>query len=260
MTDHYKTLGIQRGASSDEIKKAYRKLASLYHPDKEGGSKVKFQELQQAYEVLSDDTKRAQYDNPNQNIHFEFGAGGFDFNNIFSMFGAQFHPGHQQPRQSYTRMSLWITLQDVAQGGKRPVTVGTSHGTMNIEIDIPAGVEDGSNVQYQGIGPGGTDLIVNFRIHNNPKWQRNGAHLSTEHPVSIWDCIVGGETDIKDILGNHITLTIPPLTQPGSLLRLKNRGLPSRQGGMGDLLVRIQAKMPSSISPELSELIKQAQK
>lgn len=258
MTDHYQTLNISRGASQDEIKKAYRKLAGQYHPDK-GGDKVKFQEIQAAYSVLSDDQKRAQYDNPGQNIHFEFGnPGGFDFSSIFNMFGQQVH--QQSHRQSHTRMSLWVTLQDVAQGGKRPVTVGTSHGTMNIEIEIPLGIEDGDNVQYPKLGPGGTDLIVNFRIHPNPKWARAGLHLTTEHAISIWDCMVGGTTEIRDILGNQINLTIPALTQPGSLLRLKGRGLSSRQGSTGDLLVRIQAKMPSNISTELSELIKQEQK
>ena len=262
MSDHYQTLGVQRNATPEEIKKAYRKLAGQHHPDK-GGDKAKFQSVQAAYEVLSDANKRAQYDNPNQNIHFEFNGGGFDFNNIFSMFGAQFHPGHQHPgqqRQTHTRMSLWVTLQDVAQGGKRPVTVGTQQGSMTIEIEIPLGLNDGDNIQYPGIGPGNTDLIVNFRIHQHPKWHRQGLNLTMDHQVSIWDCLVGGETEVKDILGNQLTLTIPPLTQPGGLLRLKGRGLASRQGPVGDLLVRIHAKMPSSLSDELTNLIKEAQK
>ena len=265
MSDHYQTLGVQRGATPDEIKKAYRKLAGQHHPDK-GGDKLKFQEIQKAYEVLSDDSKRGQYDNPNQGFHFEFNGGpngGFDFNNIFSMFGQQFHggpqPGHRQ-RQQFTRMSLWVTLQDVASGGKRTVAAGTQQGTMNIEIEIPLGINDGDNVQYTGIGPGGTDLIVNFRIHNNPKWQRNGLNLTVDHQISIWDCLVGGETEIKDVLGNPISITIPPCSQPGGLLRLKGRGLAQRQGNPGDLLVRIQAKMPTSLDTDLVERIKQEQK
>lgn len=261
MSDHYQTLGVQRNATPDEIKKAYRKLASQHHPDK-GGDKAKFQSIQTAYETLSDQQKRSQYDNPMpQGFHFEFNnaGGGFDFNNIFSMFGAQFnqHHGHQQ---THTRMSLWVTLQDVAQGGKRPVNVGTQQGSMTIEIEIPLGINDGDNIQYPGIGPGGTDLIVNFRIHQHPKWQRNGLTLTTEHQVSVWDCLVGGETEIKDILGNQLNLTIPPLTQPGSLLRLKGRGLAARQGPPGDLLVRIHAKLPNKLSDELINLIKEEQK
>jgi curved DNA-binding protein len=261
MSDHYQTLGVQRNAGPDEIKKAYRKLASQHHPDK-GGDKAKFQSIQSAYDTLSDQQKRSQYDNPMpQGMHFEFnnGGGGFDFNNIFSMFGAQFqqqHPGHQ----THTRMSLWVTLQDVAQGGKRPVNVGTQQGSMTIEIEIPLGLNDGDNIQYPGIGPGGTDLIVNFRIHQHPKWQRNGLSLITDHQISVWDCLVGGETTIKDILGNQLTLSIPPLTQPGSLLRLKGRGLASRQNAPGDLLVRIHAKMPNKLSDDLANLIKEEQK
>jgi DnaJ-class molecular chaperone len=261
MSDHYQTLGVKRDASPDEIKKAYRKLASQHHPDK-GGDKHKFQEIEQAYRTLSDPQQRAQHDNPMpQGFNFEFnGPGGFDFNNIFSMFGAQFHPGQQQARQTHTRMSLWVTLQDVAQGGRRPVNVGTQQGSMPIEIEIPLGLNDGDNIQYPGIGPGGTDLIVNFRIHQHPKWQRNGLTLITDHQVSVWDCLVGGDTEIKDILNNQLSLTIPPLTQPGSLLRLKGRGLPSRQNAPGDLLVRIHAKLPNKLSDELANLIKEEQK
>ena len=126
MTDPYQTLNVSREASPEEIKKAYRKLAGQHHPDKKGGDKLKFQEIQKAYEVLSDDQKRAQYDNPAmQGFSFEFngpGAAGFDLNSIFNMFGAQVH--QQQGfgggrRQQHTRMSLWITLQDVARGGRR---------------------------------------------------------------------------------------------------------------------------------------------
>ena len=264
MSDYYQTLGVSKNATPDEIKKAYRKLASATHPDK-GGDTKKFQDIQAAYAVLSDEQKRAQYDNPQpQGMHFEFGGpGGFDLGSIFDMFGArgfQNHPPGQPPRQQHTRMSLWITLPDVASGGKRTVAIGGSHGNMNIEIEIPMGINDGDNVQYSGIGPGNTDLIINFRIHPHPKWQRNGLTLVAEQPVSIWDCLVGGETIVKDVLNNQYTISIPPLTQPGSLLRLKDKGLRNRQGQTGDLLIKIQAKMPETINYELTALIKDQQK
>jgi len=269
MSDFYSTLGVDRGATPDEIKRAYRRAASAHHPDK-GGDKNKFQEIEEAYRTLSDPQKRQQYDNPApQGFSFEFGPGGvgpggFDFSSIFDMFGARFQPGHpahpQQQRQHQTRMSLWIRLEDVAQGGRRPVTIGTQHGTMTVEIDIPLGINDGDHVQYAKIGPNNTDLIVNFRIHPHPKWQRNGLNLMVEHPVSVWDCLTGGETQVTDILGNQLALTIPQLTQPNSLLRLKGRGLPNRQGPAGDLLVKINARMPSFIDPKLVEQIKLYQK
>lgn len=263
--DHYSTLGVARDASPDDIKRAYRKMASAHHPDK-GGDKAKFQQVQAAYDTLSDPGRRQQYDNPQpQGFHFDFGPGqgGFDFSNIFEMFGARFNHGHphqQQQRQQQTRMSLWIKLEDVAAGGRRPVAIGTHQGTQTVDIDIPYGINDGDHVQYAGIGPNKTDLIVQYRIHPNPKWHRNGLHLTVDHHVSVWDCIVGGETVLTDILGNQLTLTIPPLTQPNSLLRLKGRGLPGRQTPPGDLLVRIQARMPSSIDPKLTEAIRELRK
>ena len=264
MTNHYSTLGVPQGATQDEIKRAYRKLAAQHHPDR-GGSKEMFQTIQAAYGILGDEQKRQQYDLPQSHgFHFEFGgAPGFDFENIFSMFGQRFQQGQpgqsHQHRPTQTRMSLWVRLEDVASGGKRTVSVGTQHGAMNIEIEIPFGINDGDNVQYAKLGPNGTDLIVNYRIHPNPKWQRNGLNLTTEHAISIWDCLIGGATMVTDIVGNQLTLTIPPLTQPGSLLRLKGRGLTARQGQPGDLLVRINARMPNSIDPELINMIKNLQ-
>jgi len=261
--DHYQTLGVPRGASPDEIKTAYRKLASAHHPDK-GGDTQKFQEIQSAYAVLSDESKRSQYDSPQMsggpgNFHFEFGGGpqAFDFSSIFNMFGAQFQHPHAQ--RSQTRMSLWVTLNDVATGGRRPVTIGTQHGNMTVEIDIPLGINDGDHVQYAGIGPNNSDLIVNYRIHPNPKWQRNGLHLSTDYTIDIWSCVLGADVEIKDILNNQLLLTVPAGTQPSTVLRVKGKGLPGPHNTRGDLFVKIQCQIPQEISPELLSLIKKEQ-
>jgi DnaJ-class molecular chaperone len=258
MQDYYKILGVDRNASSDSIKKAYRQKASLYHPDKEGGSKVKFQEVEEAYRTLGDPSKRQQYDNPSP-----FGQQGFsgfrqhsnefDLDSIFSMFGARFHNHQQQGRRA--QMTLWVTLEDIARGGPRTISVGTQHGTHAVEIEIPQGIEDGSNVQYPGVGPGGMDLIISFRIHPNPKWSRQGQNLITDQNISVWDLILGCELTIKDILGNSLLLTIAPGTQPGSVLRLRGRGLSMRGAEPGDLLVQVQAQIPKEISPELLALI-----
>lgn len=247
--DHYRTLGVEKTATPEEIKRAYRKLASQHHPDR-GGDTAKFQQIQSAYDVLSDPQKRQAYDNPAS----PFGdlSGNFDFNNIFNMFGARFQQtGQHQPQQ--TRMSLWITLADVAQGGRRTVSLG--HATA--EIEIPLGINDGDNVQYGNIGPGGSLLIVNYRIHPHPRWQRQGLNLTQDESVVVWDLILGGETVIKDILGHSLKMTIPPGTQPGTMLRLKGRGLRDRNGAVGDLFVRIQARLPDSIPPELLSCIAQ---
>ena len=260
MTDYYQILGVDRNASPDAIKRAYRQKASLYHPDKEGGSKVKFQEVEEAYRILSDPGKRQQYDNPSP-----FGPGGpgfagfgrhaqeFDIDAIFNMFGARFHGGPHMQRRA--QMQLWVTLEDVARGGPRTISVGTQHGAHAVEVEIPVGINDGDSVQYPGIGPGGMDLIITYRIHPNPKWQRQGQNLITDQAVSIWDLILGCELTIKDILGNNLALTIEPNTQPGAVLRLRGRGINDRSAMSGDLLIRIQAKIPSISDPELLALI-----
>ena len=262
MTNHYQTLGVNRDATSDDIKRAYRRLASQHHPDK-GGDKVKFQELQSAYAILSDDQKRAEYDNPmSRSNGFNFhtnGAGPFNFESIFDIFGAKFQNPHQQHHRKaqHAVMTLWITLRDVAQGGNRSISVGTHQGNMTVEIEIPKGINDGDSIQYSGIGPGGIDLVITYRIHPDPKWARQGSTLQTEHTISIWDLILGCEIPIKDILGNNLSLAVPAGTQPGTTLRLRGRGLTPRAGDPGDLLVKVQAQIPSDIPPELLDHITQ---
>jgi len=139
----------------------------------------------------------------------------------------------------------------VAAPGPRTVTMGTQSGTHNIEINIPAGIEDGDHVQFGGLGPDRQDLIITFRIHPDRAWQRNGNNIVTEHTVSVWKLISGGTVTMVDIRGNRIELSIPPRTQPGSLLRARGRGLPDRSGNLGDMMIRIQAEIPKQIPEEL---------
>jgi DnaJ-class molecular chaperone len=257
MTDHYATLGVAKTATPDEIKRAFRKLASKNHPDK-GGDTKKFQEIQSAYDTLGDAAKRQAYDNPPpQFSNFQGFPGGVHVNDIFAqMFGGGGFPG-QPPRRNHVRMSLWITLLDVARGGSRPVAIGTAHGQQTIEIEIPLGINDGDNVQYGGLAPGGQDLVVEFRIHPNPLYQRSGLNLTCDHQVSVWDMILGGETEIKTIENNSLVVSVPPQCPNGTTLRLKQRGLRDRNGGHGDLMVRIQAEIPRTIRPELVAAIQQ---
>lgn len=254
MKNHYDTLGVARTATPDEIKRAYRKLASQHHPDKDSGNKALFQEIQAAYATLSDEQKRTAYDNPQTQNPFGPQAG-FDFENIFSVFGARF----QQPQQrtQLARMTLWITLQDVAQGGRKTISVGTHQGTMTVEIEIPSGINDGDSVQYAGIGPGGMDLVIMFRIHPNPKWTRQGPNLTMDYELTMWDLILGGETTVRDILGNQLSLTIPPMTQPRTTFRLRGRGLAQKHGAPGDLFVRVQATLPVDIPQNIIDAIAQ---
>jgi len=259
MKNYYEILGVSRDAKPDEIKRAYRRLASQHHPDK-GGDKNKFQEVEEAYRTLSDPSTRSQYDNPmpgrGPGPGFSFHTNGFDFDTIFDIFGTRFQQPHQpQRRAQHAIMTLWITLRDVAEHKTKTVSVGTSQGNSTIEVAIPAGINDGDSVQYGGIGPGGIDLIITYRIHPDPKWSRNGLTLQTEETISIWDLILGLELPMRDLLGNTLTMTIPPGTQPGTTLRLRGRGLSNRGGATGDLLVKLQAQIPESIPQELLDHI-----
>jgi molecular chaperone DnaJ len=152
-------------------------------------------------------------------------------------------------------MTLWVTLADVAQGGRKTISVGTQSGTQTVEIEIPQGIDDGTTVQYAGLAPGGADLIVQFRIHAHPGWQRQGLNLLTEQNITIWDCVLGVELTIRDLSGNQLTLTVPPRTQPGTVLRLRGRGLQQKNNNVGDLMVRVNAVVPDQIDPDLIELI-----
>jgi len=259
MTDHYQTLGVPKTATADEIKRAYRRLASMHHPDK-GGDTAKFQEIEQAYRVLSDPQQRAGYDNPNpffgQNAGggWQQAGGHFNMEDIFAMFGQHLRP---QGRRNHVRMTIWVTLADVAAGTNKTVNVGTSLGSSTVQIGVPRGIEDGDNVQYGGVAPGGLDLVVNFRIHPDPRWRRDRLNLHTEQRVSIWDLILGTDLEIATISGARVVMRVPANTQPGTTMRIRGHGLSNNQNQTGDCLVRLAAELPQTIAPEIVAAIQQ---
>lgn len=259
MTDHYQTLGVARTATTDEIKRAYRKLASQHHPDR-GGDTQKFQEIQAAYDVLGDEARRRAYDNP-QPQYQGFGDGvHVNIHDIFGgMFGGHnpfFGQGFQQrQRPSHVRISIWINLADVARGGRRTVAIGTPQGNQTIEIDIPLGVDDGDNVMYQGLAPNGQDLVVQYRIQPQAGWRRDGLTLHTETTASIWTMILGGTVEVRTLTGESLVVSVPSRCQPGTVLRLRQKGLRNQQGQTGDLMVRLQAQIPDQIEPEIVDTI-----
>lgn len=255
MKDLYSILGVNKNAPQDEIKRAYRKLAMQHHPDR-GGDQALFQEIQQAYDILGDAEKRQAYDNPrSHNVNINFGGHGFQ--DIFDIFNSGPFAGFQQhnQRRGHVRIELWITLYDVAQGGQRTVSINTGNGVSAVEINIPQGINDGDHVQYAKLAPGGQDLVVTFRIIPNNEWHRQGLDIQCRRSVVIWDLILGGELEIKDLLNSEIKARIPPRTQPGTKLRLRGRGLSNQNGQKGDILVQLDAHLPEQIPQELLEII-----
>jgi len=258
MTDYYQTLGVPKTATADEIKRAYRRLASQHHPDK-GGDTERFQEIEAAYRTLSDSEKRTQYDNPNpffgqnHNGGWQHAGAHFDMNDIFAMFGH----GQRQQRRNHVRMTIWITLAEAANGVSKTLNVGTSLGSSTVQIGVPRGVDNGDNVQYNGVAPNGMDLVVNFRIHPDARWRRDGLNLHTEQRISVWDLILGTDLEIATIANAKIVMRVPPNTQPGTVMRVRSHGMPNNQGQIGDCFVRLQAELPQKISPEIVAAIQQ---
>ena len=262
--DHYSTLGVNKDATPDDIERAFRKLASQHHPDK-GGDTQKFQEIQAAYDVLSDAEKRRKYDNPAADwagaghpggFSFNFGGGGPQFNSDF--FNAMFGQGFgQQPRQSHVRVAVWTSLEDVARGSTKMVALNTQAGNNTVEIAIPKGIFDGDSVQYSGIAPGGHDLIVQYRIHQHPKFQRIDNKLQLTQTIPVWDLLVGCDLEIDGLLGNRFSMRVPARTQSGTQMRVRGQGMPQRSGPAGDLYVKLNALIPEKIAPEIIAAIQQ---
>jgi len=259
--DYYSILGLKRSASDEEIKSAYRKLARKYHPDR-GGDTAKFQEIQEAYSVLGEESKRRDYDNPRRDgLHYgDFGdLHGMDPQDIFDTFGVHIHRGGNARRSSIT-MTLWISLEDVALHEKKIVSVNNGRNNEHVEIDIPPAIDDGASVRYPKLiknAGNKRDLIINFRIKPDRNWNRDGLDIITEKTVEIWDLILGTTIFVDTIFGSHLKLTIPAGTQPHSVMRIKKHGLEDRNNKQGDMYVKIQARIPKNIPDSLLEVIRQ---
>ena len=172
MADHYQTLGIAKTATPDEIKKAYRKLASKHHPDK-GGDTSTFQQIEEAYRILSDPQQRQQYDNPSPfqdfgqgapgGFSFHTGGGGFD--DMFAQFFRQTQQ-QQRPQQQLFRTTINVTLEQVYNGGEQVLRLQTHNNIHHVKVDIPKGVHDGSQLRIDNVIDGAS-LLVDFRINKH---------------------------------------------------------------------------------------------
>lgn len=269
--DYYSTLGVKRGASSDEIKKAYRSMAMKHHPDR-GGDEKKFKEISQAYDVLSDPQKKQMFDSgmdPNQPqqqgfrggnpFEFHFGAG--DINDMFGHFGFGQRP---QRRNSSVNVVVDLTLEEVLTGKDVTAELGMPNGQNKvINVSIPAGIEHGQQIRYQGMGgteiPGirAGDLIVNINVKRHPKFQRDGTTLIYEHKISAWDAILGGDVNITTLDGRTLNIGIPKGTQPDTMLSCRGEGIPDMRNKVrGNLLIKLKVEIPKNLSVEQLEKIK----
>ena len=245
MKDYYSILGVSKSASDSEIKKAYRKLASQHHPDR-GGDANAFKQVQEAYDVLSDKSKRAEFDNP---------QGFFSQRNNFDDILHNYFRNKTQNQMRNSRVVVYIDLVDVAVGGSRILSFNTVNGTTPIEVNIPKGVHDGEAVRYIGLFPGGGDVVIEWRTNAHQFWQRDGLDLTCEKEVDFWGLILGTTIEIKSLQGATLTLKVPELTNPGSLLRLKSQGLERDKHNRGDIFVRIKAVMPTYIPKEVLDIL-----
>jgi DnaJ-class molecular chaperone len=255
MNNPYSTLGVAKGATADTIKRAYKEKAKEHHPDR-GGDANKFAEISNAYDILKDPNKRAYYDHTGSTDQQRASnqQQGFHFNDIFSQMFRQ-----QQQRQAEARINISISLKDSIAGGKRIIGVNTPQGNTSVEIDIPRGVVHGESIKYPKAAPGGIDLVVNFRIQGDPRWQRNGLDMHTEREVDFWMLILGGDITVVDVLGKKYDVRIPPRTNPGTTVRLGSAGVFRDRHNPGDIFVKIKATMPKNIPEEVIATIKKYQ-
>ena len=257
--DYYNTLGVSRDASPDEIKQAYRKLASVHHPDK-GGDTARFQEIQQAYETLSNPNKKQEYDMPQHNMGgFGFPGGGFTFHqggiNIDEIFGHMFGAGfgQRQPQHPTYKTVIHITLEEVLNGGEKVMQFQTHTGNQVVKIDIPQGIDNGQQLRYDNLIKD-TVLIVEFRVHNHSVYERRGLDLYSTVHVIVLDLIVGTTLDFVTLSGKRFDVTVKPQTQPNATLRITGQGL-TKNYQTGDQYILLKPFIPDIIHSEISEAI-----
>jgi molecular chaperone DnaJ len=283
--DFYALLGVGKSASADEIKKAYRKLAMQYHPDRNPGaeSEDKFKEIGEAYSVLSDPGKRAEYDKlrdamasgyggfPGGRVHVQdFGFGEeFDVEDLLSQlfgqmgggFGDAFRVGRggrvqampRRGRDVETEVSL--SFDEAVHGAERRVRVGGREVT----IKIPAGVTDGARIRARsggervGAGEAG-DLFARVRVEPHKFFGRKGADVTLNLPITFAEAALGSDVKVPTLNG-PVTLKIPAGTSSGRTFRLRGRGITKSDGSASDLLATVQVVVPEKLSKKQKELV-----
>ena len=296
--DYYEVLGVKRNSDASEIKKAYRKLAKKYHPDSNKGDDYaagKFKEINEAYDVLSDEKKRKMYDkygDPNYDetmgnqgfyhtytqgndgfhqYHFESGE---DIDDILKNFfggGGGFHQRSSEGFKSYAKKgsdiqsSIEVTFEEAVFGAKKRIKLQKENGqTQTLEVNIPAGIANEKVIRLKGKGMKGRnggesgDLLLKIIVHEKQGVKREGQDLYTTSYIPFSTAVLGGETKIHTIYGDVIC-QIQPGTQSGSKIRLRNKGVVSMNNPSvrGDQYVTIAIQVPRNISAEAKKKLKE---
>jgi DnaJ-class molecular chaperone len=260
--DHYQTLGVNKNATPEEIKRAYRKLASSNHPDK-GGDTAVFQKIQNAYDVLSDPQKREQYDSPgvqgfsgfNGPGGFHFNVNGMDMGDIFSQFFGGQGPGRQRQQKPIFRTVVAITIQQSYFGSQQILNLHTQQGPVSATINIPKGVDNGNQIRYDNLIDGAS-LIVEFRVHTDFKYERQGQDLYSPQKISVLDLIVGTKIEFVSISGKTFEVIVPPNTQPFMQLKIAGQGMPiPNTDQYGDQILLLKPFIPDKIDNRIIDSI-----
>ena len=285
--DYYQVLGVDKTASQDDIKKAFRKLARKYHPDlnpNDATAKDKFQAINEANEVLSDPEKRKKYDEYGEHwkhadefeaqkrARQQAGAGGFGGTGFggqgragFGMFGHRTRGGggaNAGFRGQDFHADLNLSLRNAAQTHKQILTVNGK----NVRITIPAGVANGQVIKLKGYGGEGInggpagDLYITFVIADDPAFKRLGNDLYVDVDIDLYTALLGGEK-LVDTLEGQVKLKVKPETQNGTKVRLKGKGFPvyKKEGQFGDLIVTYSVKLPTNLTEQQKEMFRKIQ-
>jgi DnaJ-class molecular chaperone len=281
--DPYEILGVSRTATADEINKAYRKLAHRYHPDRNPGDKEaeeKFKEVQNAYDILSDPAKRANYDrfgSPDgakgsgfggfsgfggnmtaedvqdllRQMGINLGGSGSGFGFDFGFPGATRGPGGRRTRfvePEDVERAITIPFLTAARGGKIDVSVDDHV----IAVNVPPGAKDGQVLRLKGILADGGSLKLRLHVEPHPWFRREGDDLLVEVPISVSEAVLGGKVEAPLLDGSTVTVNVPPGTSSGTKLRLKRQGIAG-----GDLYVVVKIVVPKEIDSRSRELMEE---